>query len=133
LIGFGREVAVAAMALRTAGLEITLEVVSAGPGYQKVTFAASCAGFRGSCTSWLDAGDLERFAGQVHRLWQDLVGSAELIGEHGTDFSLRLTAGGGGHLGVRVEVNDTFARLQLESQTDQTFLPMLHDSLLSLT
>jgi hypothetical protein len=65
-------------------------------------------------------------------MWKNLAGSAELCGEYGAEFSLRLTALPGGHVKVQVEVNDSYARLQLESETDQTFLPALHDALLTL-
>jgi hypothetical protein len=67
-------------------------------------------------------------------MWQDLTGDAELVGEHGVDFSIQLTMGPGGHVDVRITINEVWGEghLQLEARTDQTFLPALRDGLLSI-
>ena len=69
-------------------LSITLQTKPSHDGYQKVVLAATRDGFSVTRSSWLDASDIDRFAAQVH-MWQELDGGAELLGEHGTEFSLR--------------------------------------------
>jgi len=39
---------------------------------------------------------------------------------------------GGGHVDIHVEINQPRANLRIEAQTDQTFLPALHDGLLAI-
>ncbi|WP_319458726.1 hypothetical protein [Micromonospora sp. RTP1Z1] len=122
----------AEMTWHAGGLSIVLQTKPSHDSYQEVVFAATCGGFTGTRPSWLDAGDIDRFAGQVHRMWQELAGEAELYGEHGVEFSLRLTMTTGGHVDVQVDINEAWANLHIEAQTDQTFLPALHHGLLSI-
>ena len=48
-----------------------------------------------------------------------LAGEAELLGDYGTEFSLRLTTQLGGHVKVNVEVNQTFAEQHIDDQIDR--------------
>lgn len=65
-------------------------------------------------------------------MWQHLTGTAELAGEHGVDFSIRLAMGSGGHVDIDIEINQPWATLRIEAQTDQTYLPNLREGLLAL-
>jgi hypothetical protein len=65
-------------------------------------------------------------------MWQHLTGTAELYGEHGIEFSFKLAMTDGGHVDIDVDLNQPWANLQIEAQTDQTFLPALHDGLLAV-
>jgi hypothetical protein len=121
----------AEMTWRTEDLTLTLSTTPQR-GYQQVVVAATRGGFSAVRNSWLDDGDIQRFADQVHTIWQNLAGTAELVGEHGVEFSIRLTTGTGGHVDVDVTINEAWGNLQLEARTDQTFLPPLRDGLLSL-
>jgi hypothetical protein len=71
--------------------------------------------------------------GQVDRMSTTLTGTAELLGDYGTEFTLRLAMLSAGHVNVRIEVNHTFAELRIEDETDQTYMPGLREALLSLT
>jgi hypothetical protein len=65
-------------------------------------------------------------------MWQDLAGTAELVGEHGVDFSIRLAMSSGGHVDIDITINEVWGNLQLHARTDQTFLPALHEGLQSI-
>jgi hypothetical protein len=120
------------MTWRTQDLSIQLRTTSSQQGYQKATFTVTHGAFSAARDSWLDAGDIERFAVQLDEMWRKLSGEAELYGEHGSDFSFRLTMKSGGHIGVLIEIAQPTARLVVETQTDQTFLPALRDNILSV-
>lgn len=122
----------AEMTWRTEDLTLTLSTTPCQRGYQQVVVAASRGGFSAVRNSWLDDGDIQRFADQVHIMWQNLAGTAELVGEHGVEFSFRLTMDAGGHVDIDVTINEAWGNLQLEARTDQTFLPALRDGLLSI-
>jgi hypothetical protein len=122
----------AEMTWQSCDLSIRLETKPSRHGYQQVVVSVTRGGFSAARESLLDAGDIARFAGQVHRMWQDLAGTAELLGEHGIEFSLKLTATGGGHVDIHVDISQPWANLRIEAQTDQTFLPALHDGLLAI-
>lgn len=126
------KVVMAEMTWQAGELLIALEIISRGNGFRQIAFTASRGGFRASRAAYVDDDDLELFTGAVERLWKSLNGQAELLGDYGTEFTLRLTMLSAGHVKVDVEVNETFAELRLESETDQTFLPALHDGLLAL-
>lgn len=119
----------AEMTWHAGDLSISLQTKPSRDGYQQVVINANRGGFSATRESWLDAGDIDRFADQVHHMWQDLTGTAELYGEHGVEFSLKLTTGSGGHVNICVDVNQPWANLRIEAQTDQTFLPALRDGL----
>ncbi len=122
----------AEMTWQAGDLSITLQTQPSHDGYQEVALAATSRGFSATRSSWLDAGDIDRFATHVHRMWQELDGDAELYGEHGIEFSLRLTMTTGGHVDIRVDINEPWAQQHIEAQTDQTFLPTLHAGLHSV-
>jgi hypothetical protein len=122
----------AEMTWQAGDLSITLQTKPSHDGYQEVVLAATRDGFSATRSSWLDVGDIDRFAAQVHHMWEELDGGAELLGEHGIEFSLRLTMTTGGHVDIRVDINEPWAQLHIEAQTDQTFLPALHAGLLSV-
>lgn len=123
----------AEMAWRAEELLIAVEVTARGNGYRQILFTASRGGFSATRAAFLDDDALELFADEVERMWKTLSGQAELLGDYGTEFTLRLTMLPTGHVKVDVEVNDTLAEMRLEADTDQTFLPALHDGLLALT
>src|SRR5690349_19845265 len=103
--------------------DLTLTITKSQPTHQQIIVSASRDGFSATRTSWLDAGDIDQFAEQVHQMWEDLTGSAELVGEHGVDFTIRLTTADGGHVDIDITINEVWGNLQLEARTDQTFLP----------
>jgi hypothetical protein len=122
----------AEMTWRTENLMLALRITESHLDYQQIIMSASRDGFSATRNSWLDSGDIEQFAEQVHHMWQDLAGAAELVGEHGVDFSVRLTMASGGHVDIDITINEVWGNLQLHARTDQTFLPALHDGLQSL-
>lgn len=122
----------AEMTWTTDDLSITLRSTPSHDGYQEIIIAATRGGFSGIRDSWLDAGDIERFADRVHRMWRDLTGGAELYGDHGSEFSLTLTMATGGHVDIEVEIDQPWASLRIEARTDQTYLPALYDGLLEI-
>jgi hypothetical protein len=65
-------------------------------------------------------------------MWQHLTGTAELNGEHGIEFSLKLTMTSGGHVDIHIQISQPWADLHIDAQTDQSFLPALHDGLLAI-
>jgi hypothetical protein len=123
---------VAEMTWQAGDLSVAIQTSPSRNGYQQVVITATRDGFSATRDSWIDAGDIDRFADQVHHTWQHLSGTAELYGEHGTEFSLKLTMTGGGHVDIHIEINQPWASLRIEAQTDQTFLPALHDGLLAI-
>jgi hypothetical protein len=123
---------VAEMTWQAGSLSIAIQTTPSCDGYQQVTITATREGFSATRDSWLDDGDLDRFADQVHHIWQNLTGTAELYGEHGIEFALKLTMTGSGHIDIHIEINQPWASLRIEAQTDQTFLPALHDALLTI-
>jgi hypothetical protein len=120
------------MVWETEDLSVELRTTSRDGDYQEVTFAVRHGDFTAALLSTIDAGDAARFAAEVHQMWRDLSGEAELFGEHGLDFRLRLTMSTGGHVDVLVDVQQPTARLVVETQTDQTYLPALRDGMLSV-
>jgi hypothetical protein len=100
--------------------------------YRQIIFTASHGGFTAARTAYLDDDALDLFTAGIERMWKTLTGEAELLGDYGTEFTLRLTMLTAGHVKAHVEVNDTFAELRIEAETDQTHLPSLHDALQSL-
>lgn len=123
---------VSEMTWQAGDVSLTIQVASSHDGYQQVVISAAREGFSASRRSWLDAGDLKRFADEVHRMWTHLAGTAELCGEHGVEFSVKLTMSSGGHVDVNIEINQPWANLRIEAETDQTYLPALHDGLLAI-
>ena len=125
------------MTWRGSDLSITLRTEPSQQNFQRVTFAVTYRAFSAERESLLDAGDIQRFAGEVDRMWSRLAGDAELYGEHGLEFTFRLTTRPGGHVGVYIQVIEhtarmDIARMDIEAETDQTFLPSLRDGLLSI-
>lgn len=113
-------------------VSLAIQAAPSRDGYQRVVIKAAREGFSATRDSWLDAGDLERFAADVHHMWQHLAGTAELTGEHGVDFSVKLAMSSGGHVDIDIEINQPWATLRIEAETDQTYLPNLRDGLLAL-
>jgi hypothetical protein len=123
---------VAEMTWQAGDLSVAIQTSPSRNGYRQVVITATRDGFSATRDSWIDAGDIDRFADQIHHMWQHLTGTAELYGEHGIEFSLKLTMTGGGHVDIHIEINQPWASLRIETQTDQTFLPALHDALLAI-
>lgn len=113
-------------------VSLAIQAAPSRDGYQRVAIKAAREGFSATRDSWLDAGDLKRFAAEVHHMWQHLTGSAELTGEHGVDFSVKLAMSSGGHVDIDIEINQPWATLRIEAETDQTYLPSLREGLLAL-
>lgn len=67
-------------------------------------------------------------------MWSQFAGEAELAVEHGAEFTFRLTTKPGGHVSVYVQVlaMERGARMDIEAETDQTFLLPLRDGLLAI-
>lgn len=65
-------------------------------------------------------------------MWQDLAGTAELNGDYRVDFSVKLAMRRGGHVDIEIEINQPWASLRIEAETDQTYLPALRDGLLAI-
>jgi hypothetical protein len=120
------------MTWRAGELLITIEATSRGKGFQQITFTASRGGFNATRAAFLDDDALALFTAGIDQMWKTLAGEAELLGDYGTEFTLRLTMLPAGHVKVDVEVNETFAELRIEGETDQTYLPGLHEALLTL-
>jgi hypothetical protein len=121
------------MTWRAGELLIAIEATSPGKGFQQIIFTASRGGFSATRVAFLGDDALELFTAGIEQMWKTLAGEAELLGDYGTEFTLRLTMLSAGHVKVNVEVNETFAELRLEGETDQTYLPGLHEALLTLT
>lgn len=117
---------------RSGELLIALEATGRGEGFRQVIFTASRGGFTAAREAFIDDDDLELFIAGIDRMSTTLGGQAELLGDYGTEFTLRLTMQPDGHVKVHVEVNHTFAELHIEDDTDQTYLTGLRDALLSL-
>ncbi|MGW4394944.1 WapI family immunity protein [Amycolatopsis nivea] len=113
-------------------VSLALQVTRGYDGYQQVVIKAARECFSATRDSWLEEGDIERFAAEVHHMWQHLAGTAELNGERGTEFSVKLAMSSGGHVDIDIEINQPWATLRIEAETDQTYLPALRDGLLAL-
>jgi hypothetical protein len=77
----------AEMTWQAGDLSLALQTKPSHDSYQEVIFATTRGGFSATRSSRLDSGDIGRFANQVHRMWQELAGDAELYGEDGVEFS----------------------------------------------
>ncbi|MBB1152424.1 WapI family immunity protein [Amycolatopsis dendrobii] len=120
------------MTWRAGEVSLAIQAAPSRDGFQQVVISATREGFSAVRDSWLDAGDLERFADEVDRMWQDLAGTAELNGDYRVDFSVKLAMSSGGHVDIEIEINQPWASLRIEAETDQTYLPALRDGLLEI-
>lgn len=116
---------------RSGELLISLEATGRGEGYRRVIFSATGGGFTAARVACIDD-DLELFIAGIEHMSTTQTGHAELLGDCGTEFTLKLTILPDGRVKVYVEVNHTFAELHIEDETDQTYPPNLRDALLSL-
>ena len=64
------------MTWRTEDLTLALRITASHRDYQQIIVSANRDGFSATRSSWLDTGDIEQFAEQVHHMWQDLAGAS---------------------------------------------------------
>jgi len=106
-------------------VKITLRPPYSSEGWcqASVEIAVSC--FRGHIEPWLEAGDMERFASQLRRVYESLEGEAKLV-PRDEQFTLHVQARVGGHVtvsGVAWSKATFENKLEFGMELDQSFLP----------